>query len=356
MASFHHHLLAVVGAAVLHVAAGATPLYNLTDLGPHHSPGHNNASEPRIGRAGVVAMTMERNPDRHETPKEAVLYRNGNRKQLGTLGGGVSYAYGINRHGDVVGTAATADAAQGHHAFVWSKGVMQDLGTLGGGWSVAEAINNKGEVVGDSEPAGQFSGRPFLYSGGVMTQLPGPAWTKAYDINDHSEITGAVDGGDGYSRAYRYRVGGTSTILGNLGAGGSSGAAINNRGDIVGQAGVTRSPDANRAHAVLFQGETAIDLGTLGGRNSRAFDINDDGLIVGSSELSETDPLYPPNTRAFIYKDGQMMALQDMVDPASGAGWTLWAATGISNEGYIVGWGVRDGQRRRYLLTPLSAR
>ena len=63
-------------------------------------------------------------------------------KDLGTLGGDQSYAYGINNSGQIVGASQiTGDTAT--HAFLYSGGTMQDLGTLASGTdSSAYGINN----------------------------------------------------------------------------------------------------------------------------------------------------------------------------------------------------------------------
>src|SRR5215207_10175943 len=62
----------------------------------------------------------------------AFLYDSTNgMKDLGTLGGTNSYAYGINDSGQVVGYSDTANS--GPHAFLYdSTNGMKDLGTLGG--------------------------------------------------------------------------------------------------------------------------------------------------------------------------------------------------------------------------------
>lgn len=67
---------------------------------------------------------------------------------LGTLGGRVTDAYGINDAGQVVGYGFTSS---GSRAFLWKNGKMKDLGTLGGSSSWAYGINHESQVVGEAE-------------------------------------------------------------------------------------------------------------------------------------------------------------------------------------------------------------
>src|SRR5438034_1234773 len=70
-------------------------------------------------------------------------------KDLGTLGGHSSFAYGINAAGQVVGGADTA--SRDYHAFLWDAvNGMKDLGALGGNFSFASGINAAGQVVGEA--------------------------------------------------------------------------------------------------------------------------------------------------------------------------------------------------------------
>ncbi len=79
---------------------------------------------------------------------------------IGTPGGRQSYAYGLNIHGQVVGSAEVPSGEW--HAFLWTpKGGMQDLGTLGEPNSEARAINSEGVIVGNADnPEGYY--RAFL--------------------------------------------------------------------------------------------------------------------------------------------------------------------------------------------------
>jgi len=113
-------------------------------------------------------------------------------QDLGTLLGDVhSRALGINDSGQVVGGSTDGN---NDRAFLWSSGSgMQDLGALpGSGGGIANGINNSGQVVGTS------SGRAFLWSSGVMTDLntlpavsaAGWSLTEALAINNAGQIVG----------------------------------------------------------------------------------------------------------------------------------------------------------------------
>lgn len=92
-----------------------------------------------------------------------------------------SYAYGLNRKGDVVGVSNT-DSTQSNslqtsvHAVLWSNGSAVDLGAIAGPQysSAAEGVNDSGEIVGNTQTIvtnGQTAQRAFLYTGGKMYNL-----------------------------------------------------------------------------------------------------------------------------------------------------------------------------------------
>ena len=74
-------------------------------------------------------------------------------RDLGTLGGTESHAYGINSQGQVVVTSYNWALGE-IRAFLWEEGRNTALGTLPGGtYSEAWGINSRGQAVGWSSTA-----------------------------------------------------------------------------------------------------------------------------------------------------------------------------------------------------------
>jgi len=106
-------------------------------------------------------------------------------KDLGTLGGNDSFAFGINDAGQVVGVSETAKGMGA--AFLWSESTgMQGLPSPFGS---AYAINNQGVVVGEtaSEHAGLWT-----QTGGVqdLGVLPGTTSSIAVALNNRRVVVG----------------------------------------------------------------------------------------------------------------------------------------------------------------------
>jgi len=114
---------------------------------------------------------------------------------------------------------------------------------------------------------------------------------------------------------------------------------VNDVGEYAGQRlakdGVTR--------AVRVTARGVTDLGTLGGQFSTARDINDSGAIVGGALIAGDEAYH-----AFLYEDGAMHDLNDLIDPD--AGWELVNALGINNRGEIVAVGHCGDADRVVLL------
>lgn len=167
---------------------------------------------------------------------KAFLWQEGGGVQwLGTLGGPVSTATGVNAGREVVGMSL--NAADVPHAFLWSEtGGMQDLtpsltGSLG---AIATGINTSGEAVGYYYPNGAANvvGFSWTQAGGLASF--GAPGTMALAINDAGTTAGEELTASGARHAFSMQPGGEMVDLGTLGGDQSSAVAINNKGWIVG--------------------------------------------------------------------------------------------------------------------------
>lgn len=148
--------------------------------------------------------------------ERAFYWQAGQMYDLGTLRSdgttGYSEAYGINRRGQVAGTASTDTS---RHAFRWASDTgMVDLGTLvPKGYSFGLAINGAGTVVGEATVNRFDSFHAFIaHPGGNMKDLnemmdpaSGTGWVlmMAEGINDAGQIVGY---GEHNGRAAAFRL------------------------------------------------------------------------------------------------------------------------------------------------------
>ncbi len=173
-------------------------------------------------------------------------------RDLGTLGGASSQAFGINDPGQVTGGSQTNPNLPnaGNYAFVYtgtpgSGGMMKSLGSLGGVTSSGVAINNAGQVAGNSLLADGTTLHAFRYDGsagvGIMRDLgtlPGYTISHAAGINASGQIVGSIETDD-TSSAFIYKgtpgIDGVMSDLGTLPGGTISFAvSINNAGYVLG--------------------------------------------------------------------------------------------------------------------------
>ena len=152
----------------------------------------NETGRRQLNNRGIVAGTADistpdpnaGNPDLCLNPdcfflSHAFLWQNGVLTDLGTLpGGNDSSANVINARGWIAGGSTTGeiDPLTGgpvFHAVLWKDGEIIDLGTLGGNESGGFYINNEGQVVGASaiNTTSNPPTHPFLWENGVMLDL-----------------------------------------------------------------------------------------------------------------------------------------------------------------------------------------
>jgi len=136
------------------------------------------------------------------------------------------------------------------------------------------------------------------------------------------------------------------TDLGTLGGNESEAYAVNNRGQVAGEA-LNAIPDpytsnynnffiggATQVHAFRWTKSRGMqDLGTLGGTDSAAFSINERGQIAGMSFTNTTvNPATGvPTLDPFLWENGKMLDLGTL-------GGTYGVAFALNNRGQVVGY------------------
>jgi hypothetical protein len=255
-------------------------------------------------------------------------------------------AVAINDAGTAVGYTEHWAATYNYthdHAARWSPSgtAVTALGHPGNAdllYTSATAINKAGTVIG----FGEGGGHRWDPSGTLIQSLNGTPEA----INDAGTVVGATY----YYRAARWDAASeTPTELDNLASGSYSYAwDINNAGTAVGAASPSSAGGTVRAVRWDAGGVAVTELGalsTLAYSYYVAAHVNDAGAIVGtaSNDPFFQYPQYPTAStgRAIFWGlDGMAIDLNTLIDPQSG--WTLTAAQGLSNTGWVVGTGTFD--------------
>jgi len=274
--------------------------------------------------------------------------------------GVTSRAEGINDGGSVVGSFCPTQGDSRtwrRHGFVSHKGSMTDLRPiLGTEYSAAFDINNAGKVVGEAglylgtaEDPGQLS-VPFVYDVEAgspplfpLGKPPGhDGIQRAMSINNHGAVVGV---GGTPERGFLYTgdslMGDSLIYLDNSDVSEISDSGLIAGAILQGAHWVAAVYDTNDSQPKFEP------IGHLPGHTySTARSINDKGEVVGISQVSLGNTM----SRGFLYQDGVMTDLNDLI-PA-GSGWVLDTGLAINNAGEIAAWGSYNGQSRSCLLVP----
>ena len=233
------------------------------------------------------------------------LWEEGELRDIGTLGGpDAAPGPGCNnqRPGVIVGwsyTSFTPNETTGiptQDPFLWDNGKMRDLGNLGGTVSFGQCANNRGDVIGLSNLPGDTSFHAYLWRNGTMKDLGtlGGENSEAIWINDAGEIAGSADlPGNDLHDAVRWKDGQILDLGTVSGDTCSRGRAVNARGQIVGGSSDCR----NFLHAFVWDEDgPMIDLNTVipsgsGLQLTNALNINDRGEILAKSIPAGVTPI-----------------------------------------------------------------
>ena len=211
-------------------------------------------------------------------------------------------------------------------AFSFAGGSLHDLGTLGGPNSWALAVSETGLVVGKADAARGRRQDAETHAFAVQTGPDGAATETMRDL-------GTLPGGKN-SRAQ----------------------AVSASGKVVGFAQVGKN---RHAFLVDKNGGAMRDLGTIPGKtDSAAYGISDAGIIVGaaSEKAGGRGSRKTNDSAAVVWVQngaGDTVPVDLNACIAPDAPWTLTAARGVNNRGWIVGQGRVHGKMRAFLLKPL---
>lgn len=340
--------LTVVANAASTVACAAAPRYIGTPIG---SLGGTYSWALGINRHGTVTGSAA---DSNEWPRAFINVDWVMKPLSAAMASRSSYGRAISDNGYVAGHLI--DETNRERAFLDDGHGTIDLGTLGGGWSYALGVNDAREIVGVSVTSLDPSSRAFLYRNGAMINLGtlGGSYSVANGINGSGQITGVAGVTAGPGHAFLY-ANGVMTDLGTLGGELSVGVAINARGQVTGYSDIAAppsvAPGAPTERAFLHVGGHMVDLGTLGGVFSRGRSINLAGDVVGEAQDNYG------RQRAFLYTGGRMYDLNDLtVTWPEGVIPPLTEARGINDAGQIAASWCRGGAPnscRAYRLDPV---
>jgi probable HAF family extracellular repeat protein len=174
---------------------------DLGTLGTGNSAGGSYINES--GQiAGISYTSSIPNPVTGVPPLDPFLWENGKMIDLGTLGGAVGFVTGLNNRGQVIGVSSVAanpgacftEGDPNCHPFLWSQRKLIDLNTstIGGSPLAVEGINNAGELVGSAA----FANAPFdayLWRNGVaidLGRLDVDCFSGANAVNSYGQVAG----------------------------------------------------------------------------------------------------------------------------------------------------------------------
>ena len=270
------------------------------------------------------------------------VYRNGT---MTVITDNYGWATAINDAGQVTGFVQLPGRPN-VTAFIYQDGLFTDLGALPGymnePYSIGWSINNRGTVAGDSK-------------NGAWVAEPSDMWyikrrgaRAAYGINDAGDLTGLLETMSPRTHGF-LMTGNTLIDIGTLDGNPESAvmpAAINASRQIVGTAWRNGNSEER---AFLYENGVMRDLGTTtlpGYSNwSSAMAINNPGHVIGYSTAG-----------VFVYRDGTMLNLNDLVERDEAGNGLITDARGINDAGQIAGTCYFSGYAHACLVTPIGVR
>ncbi|MFZ0800175.1 MAG: hypothetical protein WCA13_09460 [Terriglobales bacterium] len=359
-----------------------------TDLGT--LPGGSSSAAFSINSAGWIAGNSENgetDPLISGLPEvRAVLWKDGQIRDLGTLGGSTSFSQAINDRGQITGLALSdvvdpfsyyyqflyclpfqicPPNATETRGFVWDeKDGMQDIGTLGGPDAFPSLINQRGQVAGFSyinsipnETTGLPTFHPFLWQKGKgmkdLGSFGGTQTASVNGLNNRGEVVGGLYlPGDIQNLPFIWDgaklIDPVAPPFGGPGPGEAN--WINEAGEVVGNASLPTPCSVGNGYvqqAFLWRDGAITDLGGLPNTpNSGGLFINSRSQVVGASFSCDFSTF-----TAFLWEQGSMVDLNSLIAPDSPL-YLYWAGY-ITDDGEIGAFGsLSSGDDHAVLLIP----
>ena len=311
-------LAALLGVVTMTAQAAAPGPYSAVYIGAMQAVGMNNL--------GQVVGVFTSGANQYQ----AALY---NGSALSTLAGvtGTSYATGINDAGQISGTYSDSDIG-----FLYSGGVVTNLPI----WR-ATGIDNQGNVAGVADrPNVPYAGDAVIYNNGVTSSvnLGGPT-TFALGITKGGTLFGTGNLPDSAALTPFTSKNGVTTSYENVFTDPTTFlASANDNNQFVGM-------EVGSGRSFLYSGGV-VDYAAAG---TFMASINNAGWIVGGEQDLDTQAI----VKGLLWIDGVSYDINSLVDPA--AGWTFTGAKLINDKNQIVAEGCNAAGCGSVLLSPQVA-
>jgi len=229
-----------------------------------------------------------------------------------------SFAQGINDQGQVVGFSN--GPIWGQYAVCWPDD--ETIINLIDRDSTAQDINDAGVIIGDYAVQ-VFSYKPFIWENGTWSPL-WPAMAYAYDINNHNQIAGD----DGHN-AVIWEKGNVTYLPALVEGAGAIAGWITDLGQVVGSSG--KLTNGRDSFPTLWIDGVVRELPVLGNMPlGAAFSINLRGEIVGTFAVS------PYETQPALWRHNLGMNLNDLAIKPHSAWRFSQTAVWINDSGQIA--------------------
>lgn len=220
------------------------------------------------------------------------------------------------------------------------NGTVTAMPSLGRGTtSTVAAVNDSGVAVGTSFI---YNGdrRPVIYQDGMAIDIGTPYDSFATGINNH----GAVVGHNLYETTSFIYADGKLTTFGQN----ATALKINDANLVAGN----RVLENGEQIAFFYQDGVFTNISVAGKDRSRTVDLNNSGILLGQA-WNSSDLL---DEEYFLYVNGEIVVLDDIIASQGYADWDLRAAYDINDKGQILvdlyRYGTNGLETRELLLSP----